>query len=74
VKVLAYCTHAVLSGSAVERIAGSALDEIVVTDTIPLTEAARQCAKIRVLTVSGLMAETMRRISAEDSVSSLFVE
>ena len=73
-KVLAYCTHAVLSGSAVERIEGSALDEIVVTDTIPLTEAARKCAKIRVLTVSGLMAETMRRISAEDSVSSLFVE
>ena len=73
-RVLAYCTHAVLSGSAVERIAGSALDEIVVTDTIPLTEAARKCSKIRVLTVSGLLAETMRRISAEDSVSSLFVE
>jgi ribose-phosphate pyrophosphokinase len=73
-KVLAYCTHPVLSGSAVERIAGSALDEIVVTDTIPLTEAGRQCPKIRVLTVSGLMAETMRRISAEDSVSSLFVD
>ena len=73
-RVMAYCTHAVLSGAAVERIAGSALDEIVVTDTIPLTETARQCAKIRVLTVSGLMAETMRRISAEDSVSSLFVE
>ncbi len=73
-RVLAYCTHAVLSGPAVERIAGSALDEIVVTDTIPLTEAARKCGKIRVLTVSGLLAETMRRISAEDSVSSLFVE
>ncbi|MDH5342390.1 MAG: ribose-phosphate pyrophosphokinase [Betaproteobacteria bacterium] len=73
-RVLAYCTHALLSGSAVERIAGSALDEIVVTDTIPLTEAARKCSKIRVLTVSGLLAETMRRISAEDSVSSLFVE
>jgi len=73
-RVLAYCTHAVLSGSAVERIGGSALDEIVVTDTIPLTEAARKCSKIRVLTISGLLAETMRRISAEDSVSSLFVE
>ena len=73
-RVLAYCTHPVLSGTAVERIAGSALDEIVVTDTIPLTEAGRQCPKIRVLTVSGLVAETMRRISAEDSVSSLFVE
>jgi ribose-phosphate pyrophosphokinase len=72
--VLAYCTHPVLSGKAVERIAGSALDEIVVTDTIPLSEQARACKKIRVLTVSGLLAETMRRISNEDSVSSLFVE
>jgi ribose-phosphate pyrophosphokinase len=73
-RVLAYCTHAVLSGTALERISASALDEIVVTDTIPLTEVARKCPKIRVLTVSGLVAETMRRISAEDSVSSLFVE
>jgi len=73
-RVLAYCTHPVLSGKAVERIAGSALDEIVVTDTIPLREDAKTCRKIRVLTVSGLLAETMRRISNEDSVSSLFVE
>ena len=73
-KVLAYCTHAVLSGSAVERIAKSALDELVVTDTIPLREDARGCGKIRVLSVASLLAETMRRISAEDSVSSLFVE
>jgi ribose-phosphate pyrophosphokinase len=73
-RVIAYCTHPVLSGSAIERITNSALDEIVVTDTIPLTEAGRNCAKIRVLTVAGLVAETMRRISAEDSVSSLFVE
>jgi len=73
-RVIAYCTHPVLSGSAIERITSSALDEIVVTDTIPLTEAGRNCAKIRVLTVAGLLAETMRRISAEDSVSSLFVE
>ena len=73
-RVLAYCTHAVLSGKAVERITGSALDEIVVTDTIPLREDAKLCKKIRVLTVSGLLAETMRRISNEDSVSSLFVE
>jgi ribose-phosphate pyrophosphokinase len=73
-RVIAYCTHAVLSGPAIERIAASALDEIVVTDTIPLTETARNCGKIRVLTVAGLLAETMRRISAEDSVSSLFVE
>jgi ribose-phosphate pyrophosphokinase len=74
VKVLAYCTHPVLSGSAIERIANSALDEIVVTDTIPLREEAQRCSKIRVLTVASLLAETMRRISAEDSVSSLFVE
>jgi ribose-phosphate pyrophosphokinase len=73
-KVIAYCTHAVLSGPAIERITNSALDSIVVTDTIPLTEAGRNCPKIRVLTVAGLLAETMRRISAEDSVSSLFVE
>ena len=73
-RVFAYCTHPVLSGKAVERIAGSALDEIVVTDTIPLREEAKGCKKIRVLTVSGLLAETMRRISNEDSVSSLFVE
>ena len=74
VKVYAYCTHPVLSGPAVERIANSAIDEIVVTDTIPLREDAQQCSKIRVLTVASLMAETMRRINAEDSVSSLFVE
>jgi ribose-phosphate pyrophosphokinase len=73
-RVLAYCTHPVLSGKAVERIANSALDEIVVTDTIPLRDDARACKKIRVLTVSGLLAETVRRISNEDSVSSLFVE
>jgi len=73
-RVLAYCTHAVLSGKAAERIAGSVLDELVVTDTIPLREEAKSCKKIRVLTVASLLAETMRRISNEDSVSSLFVE
>jgi len=73
-RVLAYCTHPVLSGKAVERIAGSALDEIVVTDTIPLRDEAKACRKIRVLSIAGLLAETMRRISNEDSVSSLFVE
>jgi ribose-phosphate pyrophosphokinase len=73
-QVLAYCTHAVLSGNAVERIAKSALDEVVVTDTIPLREEAKACGRIRVLSVAGLVAETMRRISAEDSVSSLFME
>jgi ribose-phosphate pyrophosphokinase len=73
-RVLAYCTHPVLSGKAVERITNSALDEVVVSDTIPLSEAAKACSKIRVLTVAGLFAETMRRINNEDSVSSLFVE
>jgi ribose-phosphate pyrophosphokinase len=73
-RVLAYCTHAVLSGNAVERISESVLDEIVVTDTVPLREDAKSCKKIRVLTVASLLAETMKRISNEDSVSSLFVE
>lgn len=73
-RVLAYITHPVLSGSAVERINQSQLDELVVTDTIPLREDAKQCSRIRVLTVAGLMAETIRRISNEDSVSSLFME
>ena len=71
-RVIAYCTHAVLSGSAAERIQNSALDELVVTDTIPLRDEARACKKIRQLSVAGLLAETIRRISKEDSVSSLF--
>ena len=74
IKVLAYCTHPVLSGGAVERIANSALDEVVVTDSIPLREDARKCSKIRVLSVVDLLAETILRISNEDSVSSLFSE
>src|SRR5574341_1252786 len=73
-RVVAYCTHPVLSGGAVARIADSDLDELVVTDTIPLGELARGCNKIRVLTVSGLIAETILRIFTEDSVSSLFIE
>ena len=73
-KVVAYITHAVLSGSAVERITGSVLDEIVVTDTIPLSQAARSCPKIRQLSVSGLLAETIRRILDEESVSSLYID
>jgi ribose-phosphate pyrophosphokinase len=73
-KVVAYCTHAVLSGGAVERIAASALDELVVTDTIPLREDAAACRKIRQLSVAGLLAETILRIFTEDSVSSLFTE
>ncbi|MHB8666843.1 MAG: ribose-phosphate pyrophosphokinase [Burkholderiales bacterium] len=74
VKVLAYCTHPVLSGGAVERIANSELDEVVVTDSIPLREDAKKCSKIRVLSVVDLLAETILRISNEDSVSSLFSE
>ena len=73
-RVLAYCTHPVLSGKAVEHIANSAIDELVVTDTIPLHEDAEKCKRIRVLSIAGLLAETMLRISNEDSVSSLFVE
>ncbi len=74
VRVTAYITHPVLSGAAVERIANSALDELVVTDTIPLREDARACKRIRVMTVAGLLAETMRRIRDEESVSSLYVD
>jgi ribose-phosphate pyrophosphokinase len=73
-RVLAYCTHAVLSGAAVQRIADSSLDEVVVTDTIPLRADGQSCKKIRVLSVAGLLAETILRISNEDSVSSLFME
>ena len=71
-KVVAYCTHPVLSGTAIERIKASELDELVVTDTIPLREEAASCKKVRQLSVGELMAETIRRISNEDSVSSLF--
>ena len=73
-KVVAYCTHPVLSGGAIERIQGSDLDELVVTDTIPLRDDARNCTKIRQLSVAGLLAETILRIFTEDSVSSLFIE
>ncbi|TAK56470.1 MAG: ribose-phosphate pyrophosphokinase [Gammaproteobacteria bacterium] len=73
-RVAAYITHAVLSGPAVERIADSALDELVVTDTIPLRPDAEACRRIRVLPVAGLLAETMRRMRDEESVSSLYVD
>jgi ribose-phosphate pyrophosphokinase len=73
-QVLAYCTHPVLSGPAVQRIESSAIDELVVTDTIPLREDARASKKIRQLSVAELLAETMLRISNEESVSSLFME
>jgi ribose-phosphate pyrophosphokinase len=70
----AYITHPVLSGPAVSRITESALDNMVVTDTIPLNEEARACKKIRQLSTAELLAETMRRISTEESVSSLYVD
>ena len=73
-RVLAYCTHPVLSGPAIERIENSAMDELVVTDTIPLSEAARNCKRIRQLSTAELLAETIRRINNEESVSSLFTE
>jgi ribose-phosphate pyrophosphokinase len=73
-QVLAYITHPVLSGPAVGRISSSALDGLVVTNTIPLNEEAAACPKIRQLSIANLMAETIRRISDEDSVSSLFME
>jgi ribose-phosphate pyrophosphokinase len=73
-RVLAYCTHPVLSGKAVENINKSVLDELVVTDTIPLREDAQACSRIRQLSIAELLAESMRRIAEEDSVSSLFVE
>jgi ribose-phosphate pyrophosphokinase len=73
-KVVAYCTHPVFSGGAVERIATSDLDEVVVTDTIPLTVEAQACPRIRQLSCAQLLAETMTRISNEESVSSLFTD
>ena len=73
-RVVAYCTHPVLSGSAVDNIDASELDELVVTDTIPLRENARQCKKIRQLSIAAMLAETMRRISNEESVSSLYMD
>ncbi len=73
-KVVAYATHPVLSGIAAQRINDSSLDELVVTNTIPLSEASKSCKKIRQLSAAVLLAETIRRISKEDSVSSLFMD
>ena len=73
-RVLAYCTHPVLSGAAVERIKDSSLDELVVTDTIPLSEDARKVERIRQVSVASLLADTILRISNEESVSTLFSE
>ena len=72
VKVVAYVTHAVLSGNAVHNIMNSSLDSLVVTDTIPLAPDAAACPKIRQLSIGALLAETIRRVSAEESVSSLY--
>jgi len=74
VSVAAYITHPVLSGPAVSRISKSELDEVVVTDTIPLNEEAKACDTIRQLSVAEMLAETMRRISSDESVSSLYVD
>jgi len=73
-RVMAYCTHPVLSGPAVENIENSVLDALVVTDTIPLSAEAAACPRIRQLSIAELLAETMRRVSNEESVSSLFMD
>lgn len=73
-KVVAYCTHPVLSGPAITNVANSQLDELVVTDTIPLSEAAAACDRIRQLSVAELLGETIRRIAFGESVSSLYVD
>jgi len=73
-RVVAYITHPVLSGPAVERIDASELDELVVSDTIPLSAAAQACSRIRQLSVAELLAETMRRITGGESVSSLYLD
>ena len=74
IKVVAYCTHAVLSGAAMNNLRNSELDELVVTDTIPLSKEASEIGKIRQLSVAEMLAETIRRISVGESVSSLYVD
>jgi len=73
-KVYAYATHAVLSGAAIENITNSTLDEVVITNTIPLTDKAMSCSKIRQLSIAPTLADVIRRISEEQSVSSIFVD
>jgi ribose-phosphate pyrophosphokinase len=73
-RVVAYCTHPVLSGPAIKNIEDSELDELVVTNTIPLSSAAQKCERVRQLSIAEMLAETMRRISDEESVSSLFMD
>jgi ribose-phosphate pyrophosphokinase len=72
-RVFAAATHGVLSGPAIERIVASSLEEVVVTDTIPLSKAAEESGKFKVLTVASLLGEAIKRIHHSDSVSSLFV-
>lgn len=72
--VMAYCTHPVLSGNAIETIQHSIINELVVTDTIPLSDEARHCKKIRQLSLSDMLAKTICRINSEESVSSMFVD
>jgi ribose-phosphate pyrophosphokinase len=73
-RVVAYCTHPVLSGPAIANIEASVIDELVVTDTIPLSDVAAQCSKIRQVSVSAMVAETVRRINNEESISAMFDE
>ena len=73
-KVVAYCTHAVLSGNAVKNIENSMLDELVVTDTIPLRSEAKTSDRIRQLSVAGMLAESIRRIAEGESLSSMFLD
>jgi ribose-phosphate pyrophosphokinase len=71
-KVVAYCTHPVLSGKAIDNINGSRMDELVVTETIPLCEEAKKCSRIRQLSLGEMLAEAMRRVSNEESISAMF--
>jgi ribose-phosphate pyrophosphokinase len=73
-RVVAYCTHPVLSGKAIENLNASVLDELVVTDTILLSDEAKHCNKIRQLSVAEMLAETIRRMAVGESVSSMYVD
>ena len=72
IAVVAYCTHAVLSGNAINNLNNSTLDSLVVTDTIPLSEEAQKCEKIRQLPLARFLGESIRRVSNEESVSAMF--
>jgi len=72
IRVVAYCTHPVLSGPAIDRLKNSSIDELVVTDTIPLSAAAQKSGRVRQLTIAGLLAESIRRVNNEESISAMF--